>query len=335
MASRLIPRAVRGTATPTSRPPTPTLRRSTTCTTSPNSSATTTTKSKRTPTSSRARHGIDHGSYPASRRRCWAVSRPKKSCFSTCYLRSGCRWPCWPTLGAIVFHIAERYAGLLPDDASARARAITWMFAALSTVEPPILELGVARFLEGDKPWSAIVDAKRQRGARPPPLSTSTVCQTQGLAASPGSCRTVPGRKRETAAGRIEDARRIRAQCGHDRARSGDRRRRSDGADAGGRAGAFARRRCHCRAARQPGPRGLARRRSAFTHHRGARPARSRGSVPLAGEGHAGRGLRDGPSRHQRLSDSPQLRARAAAGPHRAHTRRLGRRARGTDPSRT
>ncbi len=44
--------------------------------------------------------------------------------------------------GAIVFHIAERHAGLLPDDANARARAITWMFAALSTVEPPILELG-------------------------------------------------------------------------------------------------------------------------------------------------------------------------------------------------
>src|SRR4051795_11700492 len=57
--------------------------------------------------------------------------------------------------GAIVFHIAQRHAGLLPDDANARARAITWMFAALSTVEPPILELGTARLLEGDKPWSA------------------------------------------------------------------------------------------------------------------------------------------------------------------------------------
>src|SRR5436305_468816 len=57
--------------------------------------------------------------------------------------------------GAIVFHIAERHAGLLPDDANARARAITWMFAALSTVEPPILELGNARLLEGDKSWSA------------------------------------------------------------------------------------------------------------------------------------------------------------------------------------
>src|SRR5213083_3583072 len=56
--------------------------------------------------------------------------------------------------GAIVFHIAERHAGLLPDDANARARAITWMFAALSTVEPPILELVNARILEGDKPWS-------------------------------------------------------------------------------------------------------------------------------------------------------------------------------------
>jgi glutathione S-transferase len=57
--------------------------------------------------------------------------------------------------GAIVLHIAQRHAGLLPDDANARARAITWMFAALSTVEPPILELATARLLEGDKPWSA------------------------------------------------------------------------------------------------------------------------------------------------------------------------------------
>jgi glutathione S-transferase len=57
--------------------------------------------------------------------------------------------------GAIVFHIAERHSGLLPGDANARARAITWMFAALSTVEPPILELVIAKLLEGDKSWSA------------------------------------------------------------------------------------------------------------------------------------------------------------------------------------
>ena len=56
--------------------------------------------------------------------------------------------------GAIVFHIAERHAGLLPDDAHARARAITWMFAALNTVEPPILELTTAKILEADRPWS-------------------------------------------------------------------------------------------------------------------------------------------------------------------------------------
>jgi len=55
--------------------------------------------------------------------------------------------------GSIVFHIAERH-GLFPADANARARAITWMFAAINTVEPPILELVTARFLEGDKPWS-------------------------------------------------------------------------------------------------------------------------------------------------------------------------------------
>ena len=56
--------------------------------------------------------------------------------------------------GSIVLHIAERHAGLLPDDAAARARAITWMFAALNTVEPAILELANARQLESDKPWS-------------------------------------------------------------------------------------------------------------------------------------------------------------------------------------
>ena len=55
--------------------------------------------------------------------------------------------------GAIVLHIAERHAGLLPGDANARARAITWIFAALNTVEPPILELGTARLLERDKSW--------------------------------------------------------------------------------------------------------------------------------------------------------------------------------------
>ncbi len=55
--------------------------------------------------------------------------------------------------GAIVLHIAQRYGGLLPDDANARARAITWMFAALSTLEPPIVDREIATFLERDKIW--------------------------------------------------------------------------------------------------------------------------------------------------------------------------------------
>ncbi|CDN90940.1 glutathione S-transferase family protein [Agrobacterium tumefaciens] len=55
--------------------------------------------------------------------------------------------------GAIIFHIAERHAGLLPEDVDARARAIMWMFAALSTMEPPIVEHFVTGFLERDKSW--------------------------------------------------------------------------------------------------------------------------------------------------------------------------------------
>jgi glutathione S-transferase len=55
--------------------------------------------------------------------------------------------------GAIVFHIAERHAGLLPTDANARSRAIAWMFAALNTVEPPIVDRSMTTILDRDKPW--------------------------------------------------------------------------------------------------------------------------------------------------------------------------------------
>ena len=55
--------------------------------------------------------------------------------------------------GAIVSHIAQAHPGLLPDDGNARARALTWMFAAVNTLEPPILELTMARLFERDKPW--------------------------------------------------------------------------------------------------------------------------------------------------------------------------------------
>lgn len=56
--------------------------------------------------------------------------------------------------GAIVLHIAEQYAGLLPEDAKAKSRAISWIFAALNTIEPPILDLSIAKVLENDKAWS-------------------------------------------------------------------------------------------------------------------------------------------------------------------------------------
>ncbi|MBN8808114.1 MAG: glutathione S-transferase family protein [Sphingomonas sp.] len=57
--------------------------------------------------------------------------------------------------GGIVLHIAERRPGLLPADPDARARAISWMFAAVNSVEPAILELFNAKVVEGDRPWAA------------------------------------------------------------------------------------------------------------------------------------------------------------------------------------
>ncbi len=69
--------------------------------------------------------------------------------------------------GAIVLHVAARHAGLLPQDADARARAIAWMFAAVSTMEPPIVERETARFLEGGESWYeqrlAMVDTRIRR----------------------------------------------------------------------------------------------------------------------------------------------------------------------------
>ena len=57
--------------------------------------------------------------------------------------------------GAIVLHIAERFPGLFSTDANARARAITWMFATVSDVEPVIVQAEVSEYLENDKSWYA------------------------------------------------------------------------------------------------------------------------------------------------------------------------------------
>lgn len=56
--------------------------------------------------------------------------------------------------GAIVLHVAERGA-LLPDDAAGRAHALEWSFAALNSVEPPIMDHAIATLFEADAPWSA------------------------------------------------------------------------------------------------------------------------------------------------------------------------------------
>ena len=55
--------------------------------------------------------------------------------------------------GAIILHIAEQHEGLFPNDVNARARVITWLFAALNTVEPPIVEWEMAQYFEKDKSW--------------------------------------------------------------------------------------------------------------------------------------------------------------------------------------
>jgi glutathione S-transferase len=73
--------------------------------------------------------------------------------------------------GAIIFHVAQQHAGLLPEDPDARARAIIWMFAALNTVEPPILDLVTAKIFESDKPWASerlplVMDRVRVRMAQ-------------------------------------------------------------------------------------------------------------------------------------------------------------------------
>ncbi len=57
--------------------------------------------------------------------------------------------------GAVALHIALTRSGLLPDDANVRARAIAWIFSALNTIEPPILDLSIAKVVDNDQPWAA------------------------------------------------------------------------------------------------------------------------------------------------------------------------------------
>jgi glutathione S-transferase len=57
--------------------------------------------------------------------------------------------------GAIVLHIADTHDGLMPGTRDGRARAVEWMFAALNTVEPPIMDHATCTLFERGEPWSA------------------------------------------------------------------------------------------------------------------------------------------------------------------------------------
>ena len=86
--------------------------------------------------------------------------------------------------GAIVFHIAEQHAGLLPRDPDARVRAVTWMFAALNTVEPPIFDRSLVTILEREEPWYE----QRQRA-----LESSIRKRLDGLSARLGDADWLDG----------------------------------------------------------------------------------------------------------------------------------------------
>lgn len=56
--------------------------------------------------------------------------------------------------GAIVMHIAEKSDALMPRDADGRARARTWMFAALNTLEPQVQQLAAIDLFYPAEEWA-------------------------------------------------------------------------------------------------------------------------------------------------------------------------------------
>jgi glutathione S-transferase len=57
--------------------------------------------------------------------------------------------------GAIVLHVAERSPALMPDDGHGRERVRTWTFAALNSIEPPIMMLNFMDLQPGGVPEGA------------------------------------------------------------------------------------------------------------------------------------------------------------------------------------
>jgi glutathione S-transferase len=58
--------------------------------------------------------------------------------------------------GAIVLHVAERSETLLPKDSQARARATQWMFAALNSIEPFIMQVAAIDLFYKDQEWAKL-----------------------------------------------------------------------------------------------------------------------------------------------------------------------------------
>jgi glutathione S-transferase len=56
--------------------------------------------------------------------------------------------------GAIVLRIAERCEALCPRDDAGRAKTIQWMFAALNSIEPHVLNLFSVDFFFADEAWA-------------------------------------------------------------------------------------------------------------------------------------------------------------------------------------
>ncbi|RYY32277.1 glutathione S-transferase family protein [archaeon] len=68
--------------------------------------------------------------------------------------------------GAIILHLGERHPGLLPADPDARSRAVMWMFAAVNTVEPPVVERSMVALFERSEPWFEAKLAKSDAAVR-------------------------------------------------------------------------------------------------------------------------------------------------------------------------
>jgi glutathione S-transferase len=56
--------------------------------------------------------------------------------------------------GAIVHHVAQRCAALMPADAASRARVTAWMFAAMNTIEPQIQNLAAIDLFYAQEAWA-------------------------------------------------------------------------------------------------------------------------------------------------------------------------------------